>query len=348
MSPVVGTGTVRVTLTGTDFGNNGQLSSCGPYKVKVKRGPGDWISIPVISWSDSSIEWGFRALPAWGFEPYRRYKVKVTTPTGTSNLRKFYVLPGPEVDRMEDDTGNDAHGPVGRWLKIFSTVNRTFSGAREKWYEDPLGGTCPDYFGAIYVVTFTSSSGRYCATEYKNWNYSGNNDSFEVKLDNLWEDSDGDYYQDGGEPTGAPISFGSYSVQVCLIIYGDSNGNGGFSGDDDTVYQVVKSQQGIIYEVTGNPWITQLIPTSTPPSRPGDGKKVIVMGFNFGPTQGTSILHIGGKSWSVGHPKINIWQDHKIKFKVPAYEAPFPKYKDVWVTVNGIDSNKAQLEITAP
>ncbi|MBW1903495.1 MAG: IPT/TIG domain-containing protein, partial [Deltaproteobacteria bacterium] len=134
----------------------------------------------------------------------------------------------------------------------------------------------------------------------------------------------------------------------CLIIYEDSDGNDSFSGDDDTIRQVVKSQQGIIYEVTGDPWITTLIPASTPPTLPGNGQKVLINGMNFGDAQGDSILHIGGKSWSVGHPKIKIWKGHKIKFKVPAYEAPFPKYKDVWVTVNGQDSNKVQLEITVP
>jgi len=96
------------------------------------------------------------------------------------------------------------------------------------------------------------------------------------------------------------------------------------------------------------PVIYYLDPWTTLPTRPGDGKKVLVMGLNFGDNQDVSILHIGGKSWSVGHPKIKTWQDHKIKFKVPAYEAPFPKAKEVWVTIDGKDSNKVLLQVAAP
>ena len=75
---------------------------------------------------------------------------------------------------------------------------------------------------------------------------------------------------------------------------------------------------------------------------------VRITGMNFGNTQGTSILHIGRRSWDNNHPKIRIWEDDKIKFKVPVYAEPFPKTKPVWVTVNGKDSNKIWLTITGP
>lgn len=70
--------------------------------------------------------------------------------------------------------------------------------------------------------------------------------------------------------------------------------------------------------------------------------------LHLGETQGASALHIGGKTWYEGHRKIKVWQDNKIKFKVPAYTGNFPKYKDVWVTVGGIDSNKVTLTVLEP
>jgi hypothetical protein len=250
MSPIVGEKYARVTLTGTNFGNNGQLSLCGDYKVQMKEGT-TWIDLPVISWTDNLIEY---SIPPWTFSNYTNHKIRVKTPSGISNRRNFYVLPAPVVDRIEDDTGGDTQGPAGGWLTIYSTLNGskgTFVGnRRSKWYTDTLGGSCPKFFGSIYVVTLTSSSGhRYAAKMYTDWNASGNNDSFKIKLENLWRDDDGDYYKDGKEPI-SDLPLVKYSVQVCLIIYADTNDNGKFSGDKDTIYQVVKTKSDIIYELT--------------------------------------------------------------------------------------------------
>jgi hypothetical protein len=258
MSPIVGVRMAHITLNGTNFGEQGSLK-CGDYKVQMKEGT-TWIDLPVISWYDNLIEC---ILPPWTFSNYTYHKIRVKTPAGKSNRRNFYVLPAPVVDRIEDDTGRDIQGPAGGWLTIYSKLDSpnkgTFGGARRsRWYTDALGGSCPQSFGSIYVVTFTSSSGRYAATIYTDWNVSGNNDSFKIKLENLWRDDDGDYYKDRNEPKYGPngdfplsnLPLEQYSVQVCLIIYADSNGNDRFSGNKDTIYQVVKSKSEIIYELT--------------------------------------------------------------------------------------------------
>jgi len=253
MFPVVGARMAHVTLTGTNFGNNGQASWCGDYKVQLKRGPGDWVDVPVTAWTDTLIQW---ALPPRTFEqPYRGYKVRVKTPTGNSNKTKFKLLPAPVVDRIEDDTGGDAQGAPGGWVTVYSPLDGgqgTFNSKRKKWYEDPSGGECPKHFGTVYVVTLTSSEGPLCAKKYADWNLSGNKDSFRFKLDKLWLDDDGDYKQDNNEqPYGlTDITPGIYAVQVCLVVYADSNGNDKFSGNKDTIYQVVKSQPDIVYEIT--------------------------------------------------------------------------------------------------
>jgi hypothetical protein len=259
MSPIVGARMAHVTLTGTDFGDE-QAPWCGKYRVQMKEGD-TWKNLPVTTWGDNLIEC---SLPPDLFSPYARHRIRVKTPTGKSNKRKFYVLPAPSVDHIKDNTGGDTQGPAGGWLRVYSTLDQsqpfgkqgTFGGVRKKWYQDTLGGTCPKFFGSIYVVTLTSSEGQYCARRYKKWNLSGNKNFFKVKLQNIWRDDDGDYYKDIDEPVYGPngdypdIIPGPYSVQVCLIIYADTDGNDLFSGNEDTIYQVVKSQSGIVYEIT--------------------------------------------------------------------------------------------------
>jgi len=105
-----------------------------------------------------------------------------------------------------------------------------------------------------------------------------------------------------------------------------------------------------LFTLTDEPVIHCLVPNPIPASQPGSPQIVRVKGVNFGVTQGSSTFHFHQKIWGEGHPKIWLWSDSKIKFKVPAtYPNPyFSKFKDVWVTVNGKDSNKVQLKITAP
>ena len=189
MSPIVGVKMAHVTLTGTNFGNGEQSPlKCGDYKVQMEGGyPPGWVDLHDITWTDTLIEWVF---PSWMFTPNQYHNLKVVTPTGESNMRSFYVLNVPQVDRIEDD--------IGVWLTVYGQLG-TFTDTREKWYEDTLGGICPNFFGSIYIVTFTSENDRFCATIYDEWNATGNKDSFKVKLQDLWIDSDGDYFKDDNE-----------------------------------------------------------------------------------------------------------------------------------------------------
>jgi hypothetical protein len=272
MTPIVGAEMARVTLTGTNFGQQVSLK-CGDYKVQMEDGD-TWVDLPVTNWTDTLIDW---TLPSWTFVTNHYYNARVITPTGNSNIRNFFVLPIPVVDRIEDDTGGNTKGPTGRWLTVYSTMygsEGTFSDAREKWYEDPSGGICPNFFGSIYVVTLTSTSDSFCATIYDEWNASGNKDSFKVQLADLWKDNDGDYFKDDNEPLCGPgrdcdISPGLYSVQVNLIIYTDSNGDDKFSGDEDTIHQVVKSKSDITYNISTAVCECNLVPDATSIPRGG-------------------------------------------------------------------------------
>ena len=152
-----------------------------------------------------------------------------------------------------------------------------------------------------------------------------------------------------------------------LTIFGESHGWGDWDCNEpgvDCLCDIVTDENGTCDALDGaafreaysrsecrledEPEVYTLIPDSISASQPGSPQKVKIKGLNFGATQGSSSLHIGGKTWFAGHPKIKIWEDSKIKFKVPNYGGSFPKFKDVWVTVNGKDSNKVQLTITAP
>ena len=141
---------------------------------------------------------------------------------------------------------------------------------------------------------------------------------------------------------------GAYSVQVWLIVYGDSDGSGGYTGNDDTVYQVVKSKSEITYEISEDPIIFKLKPDTVEPK-----ERIVVKGFNFGYIQGDSEVHIGQKTFDSSSTKIKLWDNDKIKIKVPNYKCEaFGENssitRKIWVTVDGIDSNKKTLAVSKP
>jgi len=210
-------------------------------------------------------------------------------------------------------------------------------------FGDERSGMLDANDGYYSFVTFADVSATMIATKYPVWMDS----TVKTKFKKLFIDLDGDYLQDGTEPFLAvgDIPPGAYGLAVNTIYFHD-DGNGVYD-EADTVYDSALSNLET-FALTDEPVIYYLDPSTTPPTRPGDGKKVLVMGLSFGDSQATSILHIGDKSWAEGHPKIKVWKDHKIKFKVPVYEAPFPKWKEVWVTVDGQDSNSMWLKVTAP
>jgi hypothetical protein len=212
-------------------------------------------------------------------------------------------------------------------------------------FGDQQSGMFNEQDGYCSLITFSGLPGTMVATKYPLWS----DDTVKVKFKKLFIDQDGDYLQDANEPF---LTMGQlpldeeYALTVNSIWFQDSNSNDAY--DDGDVIDAIFSSNSQTFTLTDEPVIYALIPSSTPPSQPGIAQKVKIIGLNFGATQDTSTLHIGGKTWYEGHPKIPVWQDNKIKFKVPKYGPPFPKYKDVWVTVNGQPSNKVLLEISAP
>lgn len=207
-------------------------------------------------------------------------------------------------------------------------------------FGDQRTGMLDQLEGYFSFVTFSGAQ-TLIGTKYPAWSAT----QVKVKFRKLFVDADGDFLQDGNEPfvSMEGLSLSDHVLRVNTIWFEDLNMSGTYDeGDNITASE---SSNPMLFT---DPVIYALIPNPTPASATGNPAKVKIKGLNFGETQSASKLHIGGKTWSQGHPKIKIWEDDKIKFKVPKYDSPFPKYKEVWVTVNGIDSNKVMLEITAP
>jgi hypothetical protein len=89
-----------------------------------------------------------------------------------------------------------------------------------------------------------------------------------------------------------------------------------------------------IVNITPNPCYTKQI--------------VSIYGVNFGNVQSTSVIHLEGKKFRLGNAKILFWSDTRIDLKIPAFKTwsiGTSQIKNLWVTVNGLDSNKIKLTI---
>ena len=99
----------------------------------------------------------------------------------------------------------------------------------------------------------------------------------------------------------------------------------------------------LVFQTGYQPFIQSVAPN------PVSTKQIVSLsGLRFGNMQGTSILHLGSKKFRFGNKKIQFWSNTEIDLKIPAFLAWLPgttQTLDLWVTVNGVDSNKIQLTI---
>jgi hypothetical protein len=89
------------------------------------------------------------------------------------------------------------------------------------------------------------------------------------------------------------------------------------------------------------------------PRRCEPGKRIRIVGYGFGEIQGDSLVHIGNRIFDSSSPRIKLWTDTKIKIRIPNYKCEWFKGQDyrrrkVWVTVDGVDSNKKRLKVMKP
>jgi hypothetical protein len=87
------------------------------------------------------------------------------------------------------------------------------------------------------------------------------------------------------------------------------------------------------------------------------GERIRIIGSGFGEIQGDSVVHLNNLTYGPGHNRIRSWSDTMIRLKVPYNSKPCAWYthgdgqyrrRSVWVTVDGVDSNKKAFKILKP
>jgi PKD repeat protein len=84
---------------------------------------------------------------------------------------------------------------------------------------------------------------------------------------------------------------------------------------------------------------------------PGD--RIRIIGSGFGDNQGSSVIHIGNKTFDSTSRRIKLWTDTKIKIKIPNYKCTWFKGKTyrkrkVRVTVDGVDTAIKTIRVSRP
>jgi hypothetical protein len=121
--------------------------------------------------------------------------------------------------------------------------------------------------------------------------------------------------------------------KTVYVQFKDNMGNEG-AGYSDTI-------------ILTRPFINYILGVKEP------GLIVSIIGQNFGKTQVDSIVHIGPKAFDSSSPRIKLWSDAKIKIRLPNYQCGWFQGQDyryirVWVTIDGVDSNKRRIKIIKP
>jgi len=339
IEPTAGCPGALVTLTGTNFDPEtiGQIVG---REVQFKIS-GNWTDVYVHSWTDTQIVF---EVPAWTLAP-GNYLVRVfddnRSPAANkkSNSVNFTVMDCNSPTTITPDSGPcttnniTLAGPTGIG---FGAAQDTLTAA---------GATD----GVFRVVQVSASQGNYIALQVPTWS----NTEVKFKFKRFFEDLDGDYFQDANEPTIEwcdGLALGTWNVFIKYIFYGDSDSSGAYSGSDDIMYQV-ESSNPLIFELTDDPYVTALNPTTIV-----KGSKLRIIGVNFGPTQQPGDeVRIGKKSQYETDPlnkgsvlsNVRNWSNTKVvvKFKQGVKNAWIPSTKYVWVVKDGQVSNRSAIKI---
>ena len=328
-----------VTLRGQHFGEERVQGR----KVRMKlKGPGNpWADMPIVSWTDTRIEF---YIPCCTFAA-GNYKVRVKTECGKSNKVNFALKDWITVTSISPEAG-----PCGQWITIHGD---DFGKVQSKIFND-------GYHGVHRVVDFVSSQGTYTARRYKDWT----DTSIKVRFRNFFEDNvdpntkERNFVQDDGsgscpdEPaikSCCDLDLDLWSVYATAIYFGDDDSSGGLSCGD-TIFQVVVSDP-VYFELTNTPIIYRLNPTEIEL-----GNQLKIIGLNFGPAQTDGEVHIGTLSAAedpaLGQGRllnrIKAWSNTRIKVKVKGPVRWEGKTRYVWVEKDGMKSNYKELQILEP
>jgi hypothetical protein len=339
MTPSAACATGDIELIGNNFGEEQYTGST----VLVNEGAGNWIPVPVQSWTNTRIVFH---VPAWTFTT-GNHKVKVFFPTQVAGLKYSNLVTltvkdcqspteiNSNIDYASapDGTPEFDDGPCSTVVYLSAPSGSEANGFGQM-DKVTTGGTD----GLYRTIQISSSQGDYICASIKPWKVKNPNvQAFTFK--NFFQDLDGDLFQDANEPTlqnCQDINLGTWYVYMKWVLYVDDDASGDYSGTGaglDTVYQIEASDP-LTFELVNEPRIRSV--------KPGDafakGDIIKIVGENFGPQQETGTLRMGKKadafSATPGLGKellVKNWSSTRIraKAKIPAAWAGKSKY--IWI-----------------
>jgi hypothetical protein len=161
------------------------------------------------------------------------------------------------------------------------------------------------------------------------------------------------YYNQNGVKRGPISSRGNNFLEI-------SHENGWLKSDDIITKVEFGSWTGnystyfddltfnMLYEEDPVLTIYELQPLSSYP-----GGQISVFGNGFGDTEGDSTLHVANMTFDSGDPRIKLWTNTEIQIKnlnrkCEWFNGGDFRYVNIWLTVNGIDSNIKKFKVLKP
>jgi hypothetical protein len=165
-----------------------------------------------------------------------------------------------------------------------------------------------------------------------------NNSQIKFKFKTFFEDLNGNFVQDGNEPSiinCSDLALGTYSVYIKYIFYIDSGPAGYDAGDTMTQ---VETSNPVTFGLENTPYINRLNPKQVSKLR-----RLRVIGQNFGPQQTTGNVYVGtGSHYNlmVATPtvdkgkiqdKVKLWSNTKVMVNFRVRNTWKGTNKWVWV-----------------
>jgi hypothetical protein len=321
----------HVELNGQNFGQY-RASGC---RVEIDNGT-EWVEMPIVSWADNRIVF---ALPCETLS-IGNHRVRVHNDKGSvpdSNQVGFTLKDCGPCWNIFPSQGPCNPGTI-------SVADGTSPYGSDRDTISAPGAVD----GTFRIVQASSSQGDFMALVYPSW--TPNEIKFRFK--DFFQDQDGDFLQDGNEPTieGCEgMDLRTWSIYIKFISYSDDDASGTYT-EGDTVSDVATRLEGA-FELTDDCYIKKLKSRSV--ARRG---RLKILGVHFGNAQMDGEVRIG-KAADYYDPflgkgrlldRIKNWSDTKVvvRLKVPArWEG---KKKFVWIEKDGMKSNYKKVEILAP
>jgi hypothetical protein len=339
IEPTAGCPGTIATLTGTDF----DPETLGQYPGREVqfRVVGVWTDAFVLflTWTDTEIVF---EVPTWPLAP-ASYFVRVYDDNRDPGSKESNYVNFTVKDCSSPTTITPDLGPCGNYrIKLENPTGIGFGAS-----QDTISGVGAT--GVYRTVRMAASQGEYIPLKIPTWN----NGKVEFKFLQFFEDLDGDFIQDGNEPTiewCEGLNLQNWNVFIKYVFYKDSDSSAGYS-DGDMLYQV-ESSNPLVFELTNDPFITGLNPKALTKNR---RSRLKVLGVNFGLQQAGDEVRLGRLSHYNGDPLnngkvfavIKTWSNTKIKVKffkgVPNAWKGTKKF--VWVVKDGVASNAKKVTI---